>query len=790
MEDKANKKKAAIAVAASAAVLGIIAAAVIFLTPKDLVISEICAENDGNFEEASLRDSEGKLCDWIEIYNPNVKAVDLKDYTLCRDGKADHAISGGTIPARGYALVYCTKNGFDDPDVISADIKIPKGEECTISLKNGGIAVDSITAAPAPKGYTVCSGKNGSYITLATPCAKNSEVRCASQVIFSKESGFYPDAISLEMTASDSAGIYYTTDGTDPRTSDTAEIYSDPVDIRDRAGDKNVLSAMDPMKIQLEYRPGKVEAPKDEDVDKGTVIRACAKSADGEWGLVSTASYFVGLSPADHSNMPVISLVTEPDSLYDHETGIYVRGKVYEDYYPTDPDHLYNGSIPANYNQKGKDWERPCTLQFFESDGSLVFTQEAGMRIQGGWSRADYQKSFRFYARSEYGNKSFDHRFWQGLDTAEGQDDDSFSTFVLRNGGNDSNYLKFKDLMLQDMADGFSFATQTGRPCVLFIDGEYWGLYVLQEDYSQEYFTRHYGVKEKSVAIYKNNALDEGLPEDETSFNDMQSFISENDMSIVDNYSRACQLLDMENFIDYCAVEMYIFNDDWPQNNYGFWRSADGSEYGDGKWRFFMFDTESCACHYNMKGAEKNLFEYLDEKKHKPLTKMILSLLENDEFRTKLITRLMDMGNCTFTPERLESFINTYSDAYLSEMPAYYLRFPTNRTVERSSMPMISRMTKFFSNRQDKLIEYLSAEYDLGKTRTITVISESTDITLNGCEIGKNCDCRYFDNSQITLTAEGKVTWEISKKGKKTEEITDRTLTINVTDDITIKARS
>ena len=191
-----------------------------------------------------------------------------------------------------------------------------------------------------------------------------------------------------------------------------------------------------------------------------------------------------------------------------------------------------------------------------------------------------------------------------------------------------------------------------------------------------------------------------------------------------------------------------------------------------------------------MKGAEKNLFEYLDEKKHKPLTKMILSLLENDEFRTKLITRLMDMGNCTFTPERLENFINTYSDAYLSEMPAYYLRFPTNRTVERSSMPMISRMTKFFSNRQDKLIEYLSAEYDLGNARTITVISESTDITLNGCEISKNCDCRYFDNSQITLTAEGKVTWEISKKGRKTEEITDRTLTINVTDDITIKARS
>ena len=73
------------------------------------------------------------------------------------------------------------------------------------------------------------------------------------------------------------------------------------------------------MKIQLEYRKGKVEAPKDENVDKGTVVRACAKSSDGEWGHVSTATYMVGLSPADHSGLPMISLVTDPAALYDHE---------------------------------------------------------------------------------------------------------------------------------------------------------------------------------------------------------------------------------------------------------------------------------------------------------------------------------------------------------------------------------------------------------------------------------------------------------------------------------------
>lgn len=782
MKNTADKKKAVIAVAAGAALIGIIAAAVIFLTPKKLIISEICAANDGKYKEASLRDSEGNLCDWVEIYNPNNEDIDLSSYSLCREDTADYAISTGTIPAHGYALVYCTKNGFDDPNVPSADMKIPKSEECTISLKSDGILVDSMTTKPTSKGYTVCSSGNGSYITIPTPCAENSKVRYASQVTFSRESGFYPEATSIVMTASDSEDIYYTTDGTDPRTSDSAEIYSTPVNIWDRAGDKNVLSAYDPMKIQLEYRPGKVEAPKDEDVDKGTVIRACAKSSDGSWGSVSTATYFVGLSAADHNNLPVISMVTDPDALYDHETGIYVRGKVYEDYYPTDPDHLYNGSIPANYNQKGKEWERPCTLQFFESDGSLVFTQDAGVRIQGGWSRADYQKSFRFYARSEYGSNSFDYRFWQD------QDNDSFSTFVLRNGGNDSNYLKFKDIMMQDMASCLLPSTQSGRPCVLFIDGEYWGLYVLQEDYSQEYFARHYGVKEKSVAIYKNGELDEGLTADELNFNNMQNFITNSDMSDDENYRRACEMMDIDNFIDYCAVQMFIFNEDWPQNNYGCWRSTDDSKYGDGKWRFFLFDTELCACHIDMRGQNTDLFDYLKKQDSKPLTKIILSLMENEEFRQRLITRLMDMGNIVYAPKRTEHFVHKYQAEYLPEMPAYYLRFPTHRTVEGSSVPMISRMGKFFLDRQERLTKYLTRKYKLGSAKTVSVISDTDDMTLNGLAIGKDFSGKYLQNCELTLTAGGSaVTWQVTQNGKTTE-YNGSTLVIKVTSDTEIRA--
>lgn len=791
MKGSTDKKRLRLFAAAAIALLlvGLLFGAFMLFESDTLVISEICAVNDGEHEAAALLDSEGKLCDWVELYNPTKHNIRLDKFSLIRGGEDECAISGGTIPPGGYALVYCTKNGFEDSSVSFVDFKIPKAESCTITLMRRGKEIDSLTAEPTIKGRSVCAGDEGAYISVPTPCAANSDTMFASQIVFSRESGFYNDEFTLELAAEHSESIYYTLDGTDPRTSDTAKIYSAPITVKDRAGDPNLLSAVDPMTIQLDYREGKVEAPKDEDVDKGTVIRACGKDPNGEWGLVGTATYFVGLSTADHSELPVLSLVTSPEALYDHETGIYVRGKVYDEYYANHPDHYYNGSIPANYNQRGRKWERECTIQFFESDGSLQFTQDAGMRIQGGWSRADYQKSFRFYARSDYGKDSFDQRFWDGLACADGENAESFSTFVLRNGGNAANFLKYKDIMMQDMAKGLNVPTQTGRACVLFIDGEYWGHYVLQEDYSQEYFKKHYGVSENSVAVYKNDVLENGLTVDELSYNNMLSFIVGNDMSKEENYLRAGELLDMDNFIDYCAVEMYIFNDDWPQNNYGCWRSTDGSAYGDGKWRYFLFDTESCAYHYNTDNSTVSCYKYLENKGGYPLAKMILSLLENDEFRQRLLTRLMDMGNIVYESSRVKSLEKEYQEDYFPEMNAYYLRFNTYRSVDSSLTPMSDRMTRFFGERQTKLISYTREYYDLGAPKNVTILGEA--LTLNGLDIKSDFTGKYFNNSELTLTANPEdgntVRWQVESGGKLTE-YDGSVLTLKVSGDTKITA--
>ena len=324
--------------------------------------------------------------------------------------------------------------------------------------------------------------------------------------MFSQAAGSYEKAFDLEITAGESQTVYYTTDGTDPATSDTRKVYENALRIDDRSDDENVLSAYDPMKIQLDYRDS-IELPDKSAVDKGTVIRACAEGTSGKCGKTVTATYFVDVSSADHNDLPIVSITTDPDGLFNEKTGIYCLGDVYKEYDEENPDHPWNGSIPANYNQRGREWEKECYVEYFDSEGNSLISQDCGIRIQGGWSRADYQKSFRLYARNDYGKSSFDTVFWDSFTDVNGEAITSCKTFVLSNGGNDANYSKFKDMMIQNMVSGRGVETQQGTACVLFIDGEYWGLYTLQSDYSDRYFADRYNVAKSNVVMYKNDEL-------------------------------------------------------------------------------------------------------------------------------------------------------------------------------------------------------------------------------------------------------------------------------------------
>ena len=126
-------------------------------------------------------------------------------------------------------------------------------------------------------------------------------------VSFSHDSGIYGEGFNLSMTT-DGGEIYYTTDGSDPATSKTAVLYASPLPVMDRSGDKNVVSAVDPVLFSGNYslvnkdRNGfdsEISPPPDDAVDKCTVIRAAVKNADGTFGKECSSTYFIG-TPEEH----------------------------------------------------------------------------------------------------------------------------------------------------------------------------------------------------------------------------------------------------------------------------------------------------------------------------------------------------------------------------------------------------------------------------------------------------------------------------------------------------------
>ena len=196
--------------------------------------------------------------------------------------------------------------------------------------------------------------------------------------------------------------------------------------------------------------------------------------------------------------------------------GIYVKGEVFDRALER---HLASGEkltdhtsreLEANYNQRGRQWERNAHIDYFESDGittSFLLQQDCGIRIQGNYSRSDLQKGFRLFARGDYGEKNFKHPFFsEDLKDDYGNTISKFKTLVLRNGGNCAFTSKFNDTYWQSLIKDLAPDTQTSRPCVLYINGEYWGLYVLQEDYKEEYFENKHWVNKKDIVLYKGDA--------------------------------------------------------------------------------------------------------------------------------------------------------------------------------------------------------------------------------------------------------------------------------------------
>ncbi len=774
------------AVVCSAAVLAVTSSSIPKVSTdsaSSIIINEICAKN------TAYAAPDGKYYDWIELYNPSDKSADLSGYGL--SDKADKPYQfvfpdNTIIAGKERIIVFCDSKIVQSNVQYSAAFGLSTNGETVLLTDSKGNTVDSITFGVMTDNQSYGRVPDGSesfaYMEMSPNTANEAKSIISADVkkpVLSKESGFYNDAFSLDISASENSVIYYTLDGSEP-TADSS-IYSSPIMVSDISYSSNILSAR--TDIAPSTSMSSVAAPKNP-VDKAFVVRAAAMDENGNFSDTVTGTYFIGYQnkSAYYQNLKVISLVTDSGNLYDYENGIYVQGKVYEDW-KNSPDYSLETPewlIPGNYTQKGSAWEREASMQIFEN-GSLAVSQNVGIRIHGGATRSMPQKSFNIYARSRYGASKLNFDLFSGNVSSEssGETITEFDSFMLRNGGNDAQYARFRDKLNQSLVSDRSFLTQGMEPCIVFINGEYWGQYEITEKLDEDFISAHYGVKKNNICVVKNQELDSGDAAAYEEWGQLREWITSTDLSDESNYNELCEKIDMQSFMDYMSAEIYFNNVDWGSNNTAMWKAVNtdpSNPYADGKWRFVMFDTEYSTNLYGQAKPSDNTFSQIMQS-DSFLADLLNSAMKNDTFNRQFCQTFMDMANENFNYNKVSDLIEQLSAAYHDTTVDTYNRFWSDWPGGYWAEPMLSKevdsVKKFYSSRFSSITSSLKNSLGLnGQLVNVTVKNDESmgNVTINTIApdfTNGSWSGKYYTNYPVSLSAEPKegfefVGWETS----------------------------
>ncbi len=517
--------------------------------------------------------------------------------------------------------------------------------------------------------------------------AQEEEIVQMPVVTMSKESGCYPEAFLLKLTCKEARTIYYTTDGSNPAVSSTRKEYTGAISVTDRKDEANVLAAVDPVLFDCAYSS----------YDQSE----CSAPKDSEVDK-ATIIRAVGM--------------TESGAYTEVVTNTYFVGAMTE--------HIQG-------------IEESC--------------KAAGIPL-AIMSRSDLQKGFRLYAKKDYGAKNFNYAFF-GEDAKDdtGAVLSKFKRLVLRNGGNASFLAKYNDAFWQSLLTELNCDTQASRVCIVYLNGEYWGIYILQEDFNDDYFENVHGVKKEDVIVYKGDAekyesgykLDEGtLPGGETDegyyLKELMDFFStHSNLEKEEDYQEFAKLVDIDSVRDYFAAQIWVNNKwDWPGKNWTMWKAAQtdaSNPYADGKWRLCFYDLDFGGISggwsaYDNTIQVDNYKEYglLDMCTENPVVLCYAYLMSNKGFRDSFKQRITELDQGVFGKNAATKVCEKFLDIYKPLYQQYFTRFFGSDHAKYYTEGAVSGgygsyrcIIEFINNRSEYLPEMLKWVDDFYKTHTI-----------------------------------------------------------------------
>lgn len=726
---------------------------------------------------------------WVELYNPTDAAINLKDYKISNKNKEKKAwqLPSKTIPAGGYAIIYCDKEGLEDKR-LHTDFRLESGKGCTVYLFKNKEVVDSLPAdmkkMPAPDiayGRETDGADKWGYQVTPTPgqanCGKTTK-NILGAPVFSEKGRVSNTALSLTLSlpegAPEGAYIAYTTDGSEPKA--TSKKYTAAINIA-----------------------------------KTTVIRAKV-FCDGYLSPVSTAQSYI-FHPRTMT-VPIFSVQTDDRYLNGGDSlGLF----------------KYNNS---KEDKKKCDWRRPMNIEFFPTENAeSAFNQLGETRIQGGQSRSNALKSMVFYANKRFDpdKKRYSYEFFP--DQKPGITE--FKSFSLRDGGNDFSDLYFRDLIIQrTMGSHVDLDWQAGHTAVLYINGEYMGMLNIRERSNEDNIYSNYNGLEDldmiEISHEKVNNVDmfeEELKEGTADFYEQfKTFYSQKGHTLAE-YE---EWLDVNEYLNVIVMNFFYGNIDFPGNNLVFWRPNDDDKDSGlpKRFRVIVKDTDFGLGLYG-RASDYNTIKLLYNPSYdsgnawaftEPATRLLKNMLEDPDILNMFIDKCCVYMGDFMNAEGTGKIIDLIKDEALEEFVAHRNKYNSWGDNRNDILNKFQNAKKWLSGyteqnwfgtttykaRTEYFTNFIGTQYNLGDAIPVTVNKGITampdSVSVNGINLSTGVfDGKLFPNRQYTISGvapEGQIIkgWKVvttPKSGSnqtKEYEGSELTMTLNSCKSVSIEA--
>ena len=337
------------------------------------------------------------------------------------------------------------------------------------------------------------------------------------------------------------------------------------------------------------------------------VVRAIACESGALPSEAGTWSYIIN----EHHTLPVLSLTVDDKAAFD-----------------------------LMYKRSMKIEALDASLALY--DGVHSFSQRCGVGLRGNASLGENKKSLGVEFKNRYGGALSCDVFGNGLT--------QYTGLTIRAG---QDYLSsiFRSEVLQDLAlESEHLLSQQSKFCILYLNGEYWGIYCLKEDYSRNYYAQHRGVSKDSVEMQKFPA-----PEDSAFFRDIV-WRTQTEPMTDELYNYLCEQLDMDSLIDWFLFEGFSANVDM-YNNIRTFRSTENGY----RWEFAFYDLDWALIYPPMNFGNLIFYGEAPGNPGTQMPPMLKSLITHPAFRDRALTRLSELSRTVMTNDRLLERIDYYA---------------------------------------------------------------------------------------------------------------------------------